>query len=291
MILPLISFLTFGCVVLQAEENVVRVTSLLAEPYLEKNSNGEYEGFIVDILDKIFDGKDGYKLTHREDLKYGSKQSGEWDGMIGEIIDNKADLAAAPLTVTDERKKVISFTSPFMKFDYSALMLRDSQKNHSIKSLDDLAKQDDITIGMMREGSTNLFFANSQKSPYKEIFKKINHDSNVNNYKEGVDKVLNSKGKFAMIMESPHAKYWVAEKACELVDVEGKGENRQYALVVNKENHDLKKKVDEKLKELGDMQAIKDKWWKSNSKCNSALRVISVNFGLFFLVFFLSFLF
>lgn len=34
-----------------------------AEPYLEKNSNGEYEGFIVDILDKIFDGKDGYKLT------------------------------------------------------------------------------------------------------------------------------------------------------------------------------------------------------------------------------------
>ena len=40
------------------------------------------------------------------DGKYGSEAAnGEWNGMIGELVRVKADLAAAPLTITTTRER------------------------------------------------------------------------------------------------------------------------------------------------------------------------------------------
>jgi ABC-type amino acid transport substrate-binding protein len=37
----------------------------------------------------------------------------QWNGMIGELIDGKADLIVAPLTINPERAAFIDFTKPF----------------------------------------------------------------------------------------------------------------------------------------------------------------------------------
>lgn len=42
----------------------------------------------------------------------GSKEK-VWNGMIGEVISEKADLIVAPLTINPERDGHIDFTKPF----------------------------------------------------------------------------------------------------------------------------------------------------------------------------------
>ena len=37
----------------------------------------------------------------------------KWDGAVGEVIDGKADLAIASLTVTNERAQYIEFSKPY----------------------------------------------------------------------------------------------------------------------------------------------------------------------------------
>lgn len=50
------------------------------------------------------------------DGRYGSynKQTKEWDGMMKELLDQKADLAIADLTITYDREQAVDFTTPFM---------------------------------------------------------------------------------------------------------------------------------------------------------------------------------
>ena len=47
---------------------------------------------------------------------YGSFDGSRWSGIVGELVENRADLAVAPLTITAEREQVVDFTKPFMTF-------------------------------------------------------------------------------------------------------------------------------------------------------------------------------
>ena len=42
-----------------------------------------------------------------------SNQTKRWNGMIGELIYEKADLIVAPLTINQERAEEIDFSKPF----------------------------------------------------------------------------------------------------------------------------------------------------------------------------------
>lgn len=56
------------------------------------------------------------------DNEYGAEQAdGRWDGMIGEVLSTKADIAVGPLTINYEREKKVSFTKPFMNMGVSIL--------------------------------------------------------------------------------------------------------------------------------------------------------------------------
>lgn len=45
----------------------------------------------------------------------------EWDGMIKELLDQRADVAIADLTITYNREQVVDFTMPFMNLGISVL--------------------------------------------------------------------------------------------------------------------------------------------------------------------------
>lgn len=59
------------------------------------------------------------------DGRYGSynKQTKEWDGMMKELLDQKADLAIADLTITYDREQVVDFTMPFMPLGESLTIM------------------------------------------------------------------------------------------------------------------------------------------------------------------------
>ncbi|XP_041674486.1 glutamate receptor ionotropic, kainate 2 isoform X1 [Drosophila eugracilis] len=106
------------------------VITILETPYVMmhygKNFTGNerFYGFCVDILETIshevgFD----YILDLVPDRKYGAKdpETGEWNGMVAQLMKNKADLAVGSMTITYARESVIDFTKPFMNLGISIL--------------------------------------------------------------------------------------------------------------------------------------------------------------------------
>uniref|UniRef100_A0A671PJX4 Glutamate receptor n=1 Tax=Sinocyclocheilus anshuiensis TaxID=1608454 RepID=A0A671PJX4_9TELE len=98
----------------------LRVSTILEEPYVmfKKSDkplygNDRFEGFCVDLLREL-SGILGFRYEMRlvEDGKYGAfeESTGQWNGMVRELMDHKADLAVAPLTITYVREKVIDFS-------------------------------------------------------------------------------------------------------------------------------------------------------------------------------------
>ncbi|XP_072038081.1 glutamate receptor 1-like isoform X3 [Amphiura filiformis] len=89
-----------------------------------------YEGYIPELLEAIKkvmedDGMDfTYKLELMSEGNYGRKDSvsGQWDGMIQELIEDDADVAAGALTLTSQREEAIDFTDHFMKSDIKILI-------------------------------------------------------------------------------------------------------------------------------------------------------------------------
>ncbi|XP_052810223.1 glutamate receptor ionotropic, kainate 2-like isoform X2 [Mya arenaria] len=102
----------------------LRVVTVYEEPYLMMKQNPDgtvtHEGFMIDLLNLI-KGRLPFNYTVYQvaDKNYGRDQgNGEWDGMVGDLMkrDSKerADLAAAGMTITYEREKVLDFTKPFL---------------------------------------------------------------------------------------------------------------------------------------------------------------------------------
>lgn len=106
--------------------------------------NNQFEGYAIDLIHEISKIL-GFNYTFRlvPDGRYGSlnKQNGfgfsfeflsfvifvsvdfneflilfisEWDGMVRELLEQRADLAIGDLTITYEREAVIDFSMPFM---------------------------------------------------------------------------------------------------------------------------------------------------------------------------------
>ncbi|XP_028834883.1 glutamate receptor ionotropic, kainate 5 isoform X2 [Denticeps clupeoides] len=106
------------------------VTTILENPYVmrkvnyqEFQGNDQYEGFCVDMLKELADIlKFSFRIKLVDDGLYGAPEpNGSWTGMVGELINRKADLAVAGFTITSEREKVIDFSKPFMTLGISIL--------------------------------------------------------------------------------------------------------------------------------------------------------------------------
>lgn len=97
-------------------------------------------GYCMDMLQRISETRDFNFTIHLSiDGRYGSfekrnnSDSKEWNGMIGELIDNKADLIVAPLTINPERATAIDFTKPF-KYQGLNILVKKTQKDSSLAS-------------------------------------------------------------------------------------------------------------------------------------------------------------
>ncbi|KAL7014448.1 hypothetical protein ACKWTF_015934 [Chironomus riparius] len=102
--------------------------------------NAQFSGYAVDLIKRIqgnFQFKYYFQLV--EDGKNGNFDAakGEWNGLIGEILKNRADLAIADITITCDRKKVVDFTTPFMNLGISILYTKPKPKEKNLFSFFD----------------------------------------------------------------------------------------------------------------------------------------------------------
>lgn len=77
------------------------------------SGNDQFEGYAVDLIREIAKVL-GFNYTIRlvPDGRYGSynKDTGEWDGMVRELLENRAQLSVGDLTITFERENAVDFT-------------------------------------------------------------------------------------------------------------------------------------------------------------------------------------
>ncbi|XP_071050374.1 glutamate receptor ionotropic, kainate 2-like isoform X13 [Onthophagus taurus] len=106
------------------------VTTILEQPYVmlrhqsNLSGNARYEGFCIDLLKGIAQmvGFE-YRIELVPDGKYGAidLETGEWNGIVRQLMDKRADLAVGSMTINYARESVIDFTKPFMNLGISIL--------------------------------------------------------------------------------------------------------------------------------------------------------------------------
>ncbi|KAF5280992.1 hypothetical protein FQA39_LY05197 [Lamprigera yunnana] len=97
---------------------------VMLKPQSNLTGNARYEGFCIDLLKEIASmvGFD-YRIELVPDGKYGviDLDTGEWNGIVRQLMDKKADLAVGSMTINYARESVIDFTKPFMNLGISIL--------------------------------------------------------------------------------------------------------------------------------------------------------------------------
>lgn len=127
---------------LNLREVTLNVTTVLTPPYTmlkesakHLDGNARYEGYCVDLLEELSKLlKFKYRIREVSDGKYGIQENGEWNGMIGEVVSGKADLAIADLTITSKREVAVDFTMPFMNTGISILFKKPTTKETTLFS-------------------------------------------------------------------------------------------------------------------------------------------------------------
>ena len=108
-------------------------TGLVCHIYSTKANHTEQfccEGYIIEMLFLLrTDLGIDIELHLSKDGKYGAldEKTNQWDGMIGEILRNEADIVIADLTITDDRSRVVDFTHPFMEIGVGVLVRVDRE--------------------------------------------------------------------------------------------------------------------------------------------------------------------
>ncbi|XP_040188185.1 glutamate receptor 2 isoform X1 [Rana temporaria] len=160
------------------ENKTVIVTTILEAPYVmyKKNAdqfegNDRYEGYCVDLATEIARHCGfKYKLTIVADGKYGARDAETkiWNGMVGELVYGKADIAIAPLTITLVREEVIDFSKPFMSLGISIMIKKPQKSKPGVFSfLDPLAYEIWMCIVFAYIGVSVVLFLVSRFSPYE----------------------------------------------------------------------------------------------------------------------------
>ncbi|XP_049845508.1 glutamate receptor ionotropic, kainate 2-like [Schistocerca gregaria] len=121
------------------------VASRLGPPYLREKpkkvppriGNDRYEGYSMDLITQISEILNfTFEFQLVSDGEYGTynPRTQRWNGLIGELISRRADLAICDLTITYERESVVDFTMPFMNLGISILYTKSERPQRNMFS-------------------------------------------------------------------------------------------------------------------------------------------------------------
>ena len=262
----LVAIMAFGCVSAFAacapakdSNTLVMATNAAFPPYEYKEGDG-YAGIDVEIATAIAE-KLGMKLEIA-DIDFGA--------IIGGVETGKYDFGMAGLTVTDERKEQVNFSTTYA----TGVQVIIVKEGSNIESLDDVflyeGEGDDMKpVGLNPDKvDVNNFKVGVQQDTTGDIYCSFGFEDwgfntcdaegnikidRVERFKTGADAVAALKnGQVDMvIIDNEPAKSFVAANEGEVKILEsGEYVVEEYAICVNKENTALLKQINEALAEL-----------------------------------------
>uniref|UniRef100_A0A914UT28 Glutamate receptor 1 n=1 Tax=Plectus sambesii TaxID=2011161 RepID=A0A914UT28_9BILA len=138
---------------------------------IECRGNNRFEGYCIDLLkllqERIADFE--HEIFLSAGNKYGAKKSdGSWDGMIGYLLNGGADVAVAPLTINQDRERVVDFSKPFMTTGISIMIKKPDKQEFSVFSfMQPLSTEIWMYIIFAYVGVSVVIFLVSRFSPYE----------------------------------------------------------------------------------------------------------------------------
>lgn len=232
-VLLLVSFVLFA--------RTVTVGTSADFPPFEYIENGQFVGFDMDLMREIA------KIAGFE-LKFVDMS---FDSLIPALRAGQIDVAAAAMTITDERKMVVDFSMPYWTADQSIIVKADS----------------DLTITVLfgkyrigvQTGTTGDLWCTENL-----VEKGLLPERNLKRYDTfilALSDLLNGNID-AIVLDSPVANRFAATKPVKVVGIIVTGE--QYGIAVRKGNKELLDKIDQALKtliETGKINELIDKYF------------------------------
>ncbi|CAJ0578496.1 unnamed protein product, partial [Mesorhabditis spiculigera] len=163
-------------------DRVVRVATTLVHPFVmlkedcrdgnnrtECLGNNRFEGYCIDLLDLLIERIQDFHYEIRLTDKTGSKKpDGSWDGLVGELLDGRADVAVASLTINQDRERVLDFSKPFMTTGISIMIKKPDKQELSVFSfMQPLSSEIWMYIIFAYVGVSVVIFLVSRFSPYE----------------------------------------------------------------------------------------------------------------------------
>jgi len=206
-------------------------------PFNSLNDDDEFEGFDVDISNEIAErlGVEANFIATK------------WDGLIGGLKADKFDIIIGQMTVTEERKKSVDFTDPYV-ITGSVLITREDTED--ITKLEDI-KGKKVGVG---GGTTFEEVANSVDGADVKLYKAVS------DYIQD----LQNKRLDVIINDQLLISYNITEKNLPLKIASDILNKDEIGMAVNKGNEDFIEKVNEALAEMkedGTYNTIYKKWF------------------------------
>lgn len=161
------------------KNKTLTIVTLENRPYVmkvagweNKTGNDRWEGYCIDLIQALARIRNfSYKIRVLEgdSPPHGNKnEKGEWNGLIRELIDGKADIAVADLTITYERESVVDFTMPFMSLGIGILVKKPTKASPKLfEFMLPLAPEVWIYLITAFVGVTLFLFMVARFSPYE----------------------------------------------------------------------------------------------------------------------------
>ncbi|SJM63576.1 transporter substrate-binding domain-containing protein [Microbacterium sp. JB110] len=223
------------------EDSYVVATDSSFVPF-EFEEDGEYVGFDIDVVNEIAD-RVGFEI----DL-----ESTNFDGIIPGLQTGAFDIAIAGITITEDRKSAVDFTSPYYK---SGLRIGVPADNTDITGVDDL---EGLTIAT-RLGSTSADYITE------------NIDGATPNTYEQLDQAylsVEGGGSDAVLYDAPNVEYYILTEGEDSLKTVGELlEAQDYGIALAKGNEDLLEAMNAALAEMiddGTYADIYNEWFGSD---------------------------
>lgn len=192
--------------------------------------------------------------------------------MVKRFAFQKADLAVGPLLMTDNRREVVDFTTPFLTAHATLLLRRPPTGTEPrIKTLDDLINQSEVKYGTLRKGIIPRTFRRTNDTVLRIVWKNmLRYGSSVftATNEEGIERVR--RDKFAFVLPDTIGEYISMRQPCDFVTVGSFLLKKGYGLALQKNSRHLEQ-FDRALKALrktGFLGRLKTRWWSGRSECN-----------------------
>ncbi|XP_062608142.1 glutamate receptor-like [Saccostrea cucullata] len=105
------------------DERPLVIVTVIGKPFFYLTPNGTTEGYIVDLIKLLNESN-----VFRRPFEIQTQTNKSFSNLIRKLVDDEADLAFAPITITKDRQKVVDFTKPFMRTGLSLMIYKPEKR-------------------------------------------------------------------------------------------------------------------------------------------------------------------